>query len=122
MVACSRMAYLTMEAEIDHGRIIPKEPEKLPADQKLAGVREELQMAATAAAEKAKAVSETKTAAEKVKADAEVKSKEAQSRKETTAVRAKETAEKAKPKEVTIAVYSAPIGIKVRAAEQAKAK
>jgi hypothetical protein len=24
------MAYLTMEAEIDHGRIIPKEPEKLP--------------------------------------------------------------------------------------------
>lgn len=25
------MTYLTMEAEIDHGRIIPKEPEKLPA-------------------------------------------------------------------------------------------
>ncbi len=25
------MAYLTMEAEIDHGRIIPKEPGKLPA-------------------------------------------------------------------------------------------
>ena len=25
------MGYLTMEAEIDHGRIIPKEPEKLPA-------------------------------------------------------------------------------------------
>ena len=24
------MAYLTMEAEIDHGQIIPKEPEKLP--------------------------------------------------------------------------------------------
>ena len=24
------MAYITMEAEIDHGRIIPKEPEKLP--------------------------------------------------------------------------------------------
>jgi hypothetical protein len=24
------MAYLTMEAEIDHGRIIPQEPEKLP--------------------------------------------------------------------------------------------
>ena len=24
------MAYLTMEADIDHGRIIPKEPEKLP--------------------------------------------------------------------------------------------
>ena len=26
------MAYLTMEAEIDHGRIIPSEPEKLPAN------------------------------------------------------------------------------------------
>jgi hypothetical protein len=25
------MAYLTMEVEIGHGRIIPKEPEKLPA-------------------------------------------------------------------------------------------
>lgn len=25
------MAYLTMEADIDHGRVIPKEPEKLPA-------------------------------------------------------------------------------------------
>jgi hypothetical protein len=24
------MGYLTMEAEIDHGRIIPKEPDKLP--------------------------------------------------------------------------------------------
>lgn len=24
------MAYLTMEAEIDHGRVIPKEPERLP--------------------------------------------------------------------------------------------
>ena len=24
------MRYLTMEAEIDHGRIIPKEPDKLP--------------------------------------------------------------------------------------------
>ena len=28
------MAYLTMEADIDHGRIIPKEPEKLPASWK----------------------------------------------------------------------------------------
>jgi hypothetical protein len=28
------MAYLTMEVEIDHGRIIPKEPEKLPANGK----------------------------------------------------------------------------------------
>ena len=28
------MAYLTMEADIDHGRIIPKEPEKLPASGK----------------------------------------------------------------------------------------
>ena len=24
------MTYLTMEAEIDHGRIIPREPQKLP--------------------------------------------------------------------------------------------
>jgi hypothetical protein len=31
VVVSARMAYLTMEAEIDHGRIIPKEPEKLPA-------------------------------------------------------------------------------------------
>jgi hypothetical protein len=31
VIASLRMAYLTMEAEIDHGRIIPKEPEKLPA-------------------------------------------------------------------------------------------
>jgi hypothetical protein len=25
------MVYLTMEADIDHGRVIPKEPEKLPS-------------------------------------------------------------------------------------------
>jgi hypothetical protein len=25
------MSYLTVEVEIDHGRIIPREPEKLPA-------------------------------------------------------------------------------------------
>ena len=30
MVASHRMAYLTMEAEIDHGRITVAEPEKLP--------------------------------------------------------------------------------------------
>jgi len=32
MLGSGGMAYLTMEAEIDHGRIIPKEPEKLPAN------------------------------------------------------------------------------------------
>ena len=31
MVGFSCVSYVTMEAEIDHGRIIPKEPEKLPA-------------------------------------------------------------------------------------------
>ena len=30
MLDWTRMAYVTMEAEIDHGRIIPAEPEKLP--------------------------------------------------------------------------------------------
>ena len=32
MIRYAGMAYLTMEAEIDHGRIIPSEPEKLPAN------------------------------------------------------------------------------------------
>ena len=31
MVACPRMAYLTLEAEINHGRISVAEPDKLPA-------------------------------------------------------------------------------------------
>src|SRR5947209_5434837 len=31
VVGFACMSYMTMEAEIDHGRIIPKEPEKLPA-------------------------------------------------------------------------------------------
>ncbi len=31
MVACPRMAYLTLEAEINHGRISVTEPDKLPA-------------------------------------------------------------------------------------------
>jgi len=30
VVGFRRMAYVTMDAEIDHGRVIPKEPEKLP--------------------------------------------------------------------------------------------
>lgn len=39
------MSYLTLEVEIDHGRVVPKEPEKLP--EKGSGLLTILQPAAT---------------------------------------------------------------------------
>lgn len=66
-----------------------------------------------AADAKAKAASEAKAAAEKASAEAEARAKAATAKKEALAAAAKEAAEKAKPKEVTITVYSAPIFLKV---------
>jgi hypothetical protein len=34
------MSYLTLEVEVDHGRIVPAEPEKLPGKEWMAIVRD----------------------------------------------------------------------------------
>ena len=75
--------------------------------------------AAKTAAEKdaaeanAKAALEAKTTAEKTAADLAAQAKAAEAKKTALAAFAKDAAERAKPKEVTITVYSAPIFLKV---------
>jgi hypothetical protein len=96
--------------------------EKSPADEKLAAEHVAAAKSVAETMEKAKTVAEAKHAAEKVKAAAEASAKEAQSRKESAATRAKEASDRAKPKEVTILVQSAPIKVRVLPAEQAKAE
>jgi len=95
--------------------------EKSPTDEALKVELTAVEKAASEAAAKSKSAADAKAAAEKSKADAEAQAKEAQSKKESTAARAKEAVDKAKPKDITILVHSAPIRVRVTAAEQAKA-
>jgi len=69
--------------------------------------------AATEAQAQAKADSEVQITAEKAEVEAPAKLKDAEKRKELAANRAKETAETAKPRDVTLTVYSAPINLKI---------
>jgi hypothetical protein len=62
---------------------------------------------------KAKADAEAQAVAEKAEAEAPAKLKDAEKKKELAANRAKETAETAKPRDVTVTVYSAPINFKI---------
>ena len=69
-------------------------------------------------AAKASTAAQTRVAAEKTAAEASGKAKQAEEQKNALASRAREMAEKAKPKEVTLTVYSAPIHLKVIADEK----
>ena len=72
-----------------------------------------VEKAADEAQAKAKADADAQIAAEKAEAEAPGKLKEAEKKKELALTRAKETAETAKPRDVTITVYSAPINLKI---------
>jgi hypothetical protein len=60
-----------------------------------------------------KVAGEAKVAAEKASTEAAAKAKTGEARKTALAAVAKELTEKAKPKEVTVAVYSRPFEIRV---------
>lgn len=77
---------------------------------------------ATEAQTKAKADAEAQIAAEKAEVEAPGKLKDAEKHKELAATRVKETAETAKPRDVTLTVYSAPINLKITPAATASAK
>lgn len=97
--------------------------EKAPTDEKLIAEKTAAEAAAKEAAEKAKSAADVRAAAEKAKAEAEKKSKDAQARKEQAAKRSKDATEKAKPRDLTVQVYSTPIAVRVTpAVEQAKSK
>ena len=97
--------------------------EKTPTDEKSISDRTIAEAAANEATAKAKAAVEARVVAEKSKAEAEKKLKDAQERKEQAAKRSKDATEKAKPRDLTVQVYSAPITVRVTAAvEQAKSK
>jgi hypothetical protein len=98
------------------------ELEKPQTDEKLSAARDAAEKAANEAAAHAKSATESKGAAEKAEAEAAAKAKDAQAKKEIATARLKETTEKAKPRDVSLMVYSAPIRVKVAAAEQAKSK
>lgn len=100
--------------------------EKAPTDEKLIAEKTAAEAAAKEAADKAKSITDARAAAEKAKAVAEKKLKDAQDRKEQAAKRSKDATEKAKPRDLTVQVYSTPIAVRVTAAaaaaEQVKSK
>ena len=84
-----------------------------PADEALKEKRAGAAKAQEEAAAKAKAGTEAKAAAEKAKAGAEGKAREAKTRQETATARAKEATERAKQRDVTVLVHSAPIRVRI---------
>jgi hypothetical protein len=86
------------------------------ADQKLTAAKVEADKIGAAAAAKAKEATEAKVATEKTSAELAAKATSAEARKTALAARAKEMVERAKPKDVTIAVYSQPFEVKVNPA------
>lgn len=97
--------------------------EKVPTDEKLIAEKTAAETAAKEAADKAKAATEARAAADKAKAEAEKKLKDAQARKEQATKRSKDATEKAKPRDLTVQVYSTPIAVRVTpAVEQTKSK
>jgi hypothetical protein len=94
--------------------------EKSPSDDNLKAELATAGKAAAEAAEKARTAADATSGAEKNQSATEAKSKEAQAKKESAAARAKEAVDKAKPKDTTILVQSAPIKVRVTAAEHVK--
>jgi hypothetical protein len=96
--------------------------EKTPEDEKLTAGLASAEREVADEDVKMKTAAEAKAAAEKAKSAAQEKAKEAQARKEATAARAKQAVEKAKPKDVSVIVYSPPIKVRVTPVEEAKNK
>jgi hypothetical protein len=96
--------------------------EKTPADEALKSDLAAAQKSAEEIGTKTKAATEARAEAETAKAAADAKSKEAQAKKEESARRAKEMNEKAKPRDVSYQVTSAPIVLKVVPAQVAAPK
>jgi hypothetical protein len=95
--------------------------EKSPSDTTTAA-RDTAEKAATAAEAGAKAATEARINAAAAKTAAEARVKQAQTKKESTAARAKQLSEKAKARDVTIPVCSAPIALVVKAPAAAAKK
>lgn len=96
--------------------------EKSPEDEKLKTELAAATKSAEEASAAAKSATESRAAAEKAKSGTESKSKDAQAKKDETAKRAKELADKAKPKDLSYQVTSPPIAIKVTPAQVAEVK
>ena len=92
--------------------------EKLAADTDLIAARDEAEKESEVAAEKAGTAAEAKAAGQKSAEEASAKAKKAEAEKAAAANRAKAAGERAKPREVTITVYSVPITIQVKAEEK----
>ncbi len=84
-------------------------------DTRLAEALTEAEKALGEATARGKSAAEAKAEADKALADLAAKSKIAEARKTALAARARELSEKAKPREVTVGVYSRPFEIKINA-------
>jgi len=92
--------------------------EKSPADAELIAARDAAENDSEAAVEKEQLAAEAKAAADKAAEEAAAKVKEAEAKKTAASNRAKAANERAKPRDVTITVYSVPISIQVKADEK----
>ncbi len=90
------------------------------AEESLKSTLASAEAAANEAAAATKSATKARTAAEQALKTAEAKAAEAKAGKESTAFQAKKATDRAKPKDTSILVYSAPIQVRVTAAEQAK--
>jgi hypothetical protein len=121
---------LTAQTKGQHRRVSPDEEkaaqeaakdaakaadERAAAAKQAAGKLEAIQAAAEATAE-------AKADAEREAASAAVAAQEASARKDALARRARELAERVKPKETTVVVYSEPIGLRLAEAPKTAAK
>lgn len=103
LLAQTKGKYRNNPEAAEAAKLAAKEAEKTAND--LSAAAKQATSALAAATDKAEA--------EKTASEASAKAKEAEAQKTTLAARAKELAEKAKAKEVTLTVYSAPIQLKV---------
>jgi hypothetical protein len=94
--------------------------EGAPQNEALVSARNAAEKEAEEAEASAKAAAAAKAAAESAVKEAEAKAKEAEQKQAAAAKRAKELADKEKPRDLTVAIYSAPITVKVAEAEKKK--
>ncbi len=96
--------------------------EKSPADEALKAAVETATSAHQTALSAGQAAAKSRDSAEKARADADAKAKAAVARKESTANLAKAATEKAKPRDVSYQLTSAPIVVQINPAQVAEAK
>jgi hypothetical protein len=121
---------LIAQTKGQHRRVSPDEEKAAQETAKeFAKAADELAAAAKKATEKLEAVKASAEATAEAKADAEKEAasgasaaQEASAKKDALARRAKELAERAKPKETTIVVYSEPIRLRITEAPKTAAK